>query len=516
MMERLQRPLKIDSDMWVDEAIWGHRLYDEQTPWLCFMEFLNVINAEIVAGCALTENKPNGLSYSPKSRLYLRNILFNNPQMTLIAKQYKNDNVTQWNKWIESMLGNMGGIREPDLSYLRSHFEQFDMFVEVVEFVRSSTIEGENNKRWSSQFIFPYGPSCLYEDLDVKDDKVSADRRFFARTGELLYLMLCRSGLGEKILDHISSKILNPNSRLNRLVAVLQPTEPALEQYGGQRTNTYLPFLELPEYKNLAEDWLSLFKCNLSHFDFIPYLVDLTGLHMLIYSLTRAMQVIGSEERPDFVLEIVAPKKTVIRDLSAESFSENNILSRKAVNTFISNIKETEQWVTAVESVDISEIKLILKQTFAWPKDSKETEIEHLSTPDDIFESFSEAASKRHQQHVYKFHGVWGREIGLSSRRGSKRVRYAPHDSLLKTLVLVVVRERMEFKEFLETLYEKYGFIIGASQAAKYILSGRADQADFDENASRLEHRLASMGLLKRLSDACAYVENPFVERGSN
>jgi hypothetical protein len=32
------------SSMWVDEAIWGHRLYDEQLPWFVFLEFLNVFS----------------------------------------------------------------------------------------------------------------------------------------------------------------------------------------------------------------------------------------------------------------------------------------------------------------------------------------------------------------------------------------------------------------------------------------------------------------------------------------
>ena len=32
--------------LWVDEAIWGHRLHDEQTPWLTLLEFLGVLLAE--------------------------------------------------------------------------------------------------------------------------------------------------------------------------------------------------------------------------------------------------------------------------------------------------------------------------------------------------------------------------------------------------------------------------------------------------------------------------------------
>ncbi len=116
----------------------------------------------------------------------------------------------------------------------------------------------------------------------------------------------------------------------------------------------------------------------------------------------------------------------------------------------------------------------------------------------------------RHKRHLAKFHGSWAREIGLSSSRSSRRTRYAPTDSLLRTLVLTCVPTRMEFQEFLAKLHHNYGFVIGDKQAEDIINSGNADREDFVANAVRLERRLASIGLLKRLSDACAYVQNPF------
>lgn len=36
------------------------------------------------------------------------------------------------------------------------------------------------------------------------------------------------------------------------------------------------------------------------------------------------------------------------------------------------------------------------------------------------------------------------------------------------------------------------------------------DQEAFSDNAARLEARLLGLGLLRRLSDACSFVENPF------
>jgi hypothetical protein len=68
----------------------------------------------------------------------------------------------------------------------------------------------------------------------------------------------------------------------------------------------------------------------------------------------------------------------------------------------------------------------------------------------------------------------------------------------------------LEFKDFLVLLHDRYGLVIGDQQARGFIDAGSADQEDFSDNARRLEERLASLGLLKRLSDSCAYVENPF------
>lgn len=506
MNNRLPRPTKIDADMWVDEAIWGHRLYDEQTPWLCFMEFINVLQSEHEAGRAFVEVEPNKLAYLPKSRLYLRNILFNNPQLSLIASRYKYDDKEAWSQWYEVMGKGQAGIINADFTYLEKRFSKFEDFALVVQFLRETTIEGENNKRWSSQFIFPYGPDCLYEDLNVKENKTPTnDRRFFGRTGELLYLMLTRSGKGFEILANLEKSVLNPTNKFNRLVAALEPKD-ALNS-SSIRPGVYLPYLALPDYQELADDWLCLLKSNIPNYDVIPHLVNITGIHFMIYSLNRAKAALKDNTQLTFILEIVSPKKTIIRELSSDSFIEHNNMSRRAVEAHIRQIVETKSWE---QISDINEAISLLKSEYAWPKDNKESEIDSANSPEDLINKFVSAAISRHKQHVDKFHGVWGKEIGLSSRRGARRLRYAPQDMLLKSLVLCVVPKRMEFQDFLDNLYEKYGFIIGDKQALALTEAGRADLEAFSDNARRLEQRLTSMGLLRRLSDACAYVENPF------
>lgn len=509
MIERLARPKGIESGMWVDEAIWGHRLYDEQTPWLCLMEFLNVLQSEYHEGRAFREENYNTLRYIAYPRMYLRNILFNNPQMELIEKNHLNDPNKQWKVWIDEMNKNSGGMTFADYSYLKSRFNSFEDFVEIVKFLRSTTIEGENNKRWSSQFIFPYGPDCLYEDLRVVGTNKSNDRRFFGRTGELLYLMLSRSDNKEEILGYLSDKILDGKSPFNRLVAQLQPE--GEEQDGDKKNGGYLPYSNLPEYNLLSDDWINLFQCSMPNYDIFPHLVNITGLHMIIYFLNRAKEVLKDTIKTTFILEIIAPQKTVIRDLAADSYTQNNNLSKQAVEEFVLRIKDTEEWSKVINAGDPYESArdLIIK-IYSWKDDDQAK----ATSPDALLEEFAKKVSARHKQHVQNFHRVWGKEIGLVSKRSSRRLRYAPTDSLLKALVLSNVKSKMEFQEFLECLYNKYGFIIGDRQAKALFESGQADMDAFSENAVRLEERLSSMGLLKRLSDACAYVENPFVKVG--
>lgn len=518
MIETLPRPQQIEQsqlNMWIDESIWGHRLYDEQTPWLCILEMLCISQSEASNGRAFVERKLNDLRYEIYPRLYLRNILFNNPHIEAIATEGLDDN-ERWQMWMDAIASNVGGLPSPDFSYLKSRFESFKDFAEIVKFLQSSAIEGDSNKRWSSKFVFPYGPDCLYEDLRITGDKVTNDRRFFGRTGELLYLMLCRSDRGEEILARLESTgIITHNysreyrgSKWNQLVLALQP--PA--DRNGPRSSgnpPYLPYEKLPEYEQLAGDWLNILGCDLPDYDCLPHIVTITGLHLIIYLLRRAKATLSETGPLQFVLEIVGPKKTTVRELASDEFQKNNNLPQRAVEYYIQSTANSPEWQELSNSYNQTEDAIdLLQKYFAWTPDNQDSG--GAGSPSELLDELRKKAVERHQRHLGKFHGTWSREIGLSSSRGSRRTRYAPTDSLLKALVLASVPTRMEFQEFLAKLYQKYGFIIGDRQATDLINSGDADREDFVANAERLERRLASIGLLKRLSDACAYVQNPF------
>jgi hypothetical protein len=490
------------SSMWVDEAIWGHRLYDEQLPWFVMLEFLNIFYFEFNKSRAFEEQDGfNTLNYKAAHRLFLRYILFNNPYLNEIKQAYSADD-NRWTEWLKRMKSETSGISHAKYDYLRDHFYSFDDFCEIVSLICSTSFEVNSNKRWTSKFVFPYGQDCLYEDLD--NNLVTNDRRFFARTGEILYLMFCRTVHKEKLLDALKSLLSRTDTTWGSIINALQPTDE--DTIGSYRANAFLPYVSHPCYDDLAQDWLAILNLNIPGFDVFPYLVNLIGFHIIKYQLTISSQLLAKDGNVNFICEAVAPKKTFVREISSDLYQFNNTLPAQAVEKFIANIEESEEWQKALtEDGAFEKCRKILYDKARWGED--------YDGPSDacaMILSLKQAAMKRHRQHVSNIHRIYGREIGLVSRRGTVKLRYAPNDMFLKTIIFANVEKRMELHQFLEKLQQRYGIIFGDKEAERLLPKGEFDKKAFQANSKRLEQRLGSLGLIKRLSDGCAYVENPF------
>lgn len=489
------------SSMWVDEAIWGHRLYDEQLPWMVFLEFLNVFHYELDKGRALEE--PNGLNtlkYRAAHRLYLRNILFNNPGLAEIRLMYPHD-TNRWDEWLKRMKAATG-IAQPQFNYLKEHFHTFDDFCEVVSIVRSTSLEVNSNKRWTSKFVFPYGPNCLYEDLD--NTASTNDRRFFGRTGEVLYLMLCRARRKQEVLAALKGHLAKTDRTWDSIIKRLQPADD--DQLSGERANAFLAYAQHACFDELAEDWLAVLRLNISGFDVLPHLVNLAGLHLVSYQLTVSRQMLGLGPPLSFICEVVAPKKTLVRETSCELYQENNLLPARAVEALVLRIEDSPEWQKAItENGAFEKCRRILREKVRWGED-----YDGPTDPGQLIAALRQAAMKRHRQHVANIHRNYGREIGLISKRGTIKLRYAPTDGLLKTLLFANVEKRVELHAFLGRLYRRYGLVFGDKEAEEVLPKGDFDKKSFQANSRRLEQRLGSLGLLRRLSDGCAYVVNPY------
>lgn len=493
-----------DPSMWVDEAIWGHRYHDEQGPWLTFLEFLNVYQHEERQGRGLIEvDGYNTLKYTPARRLHLRHLLFNNPKVDHLARQTVSDSHL-WNAWKKEMAA-VPGILDPQFDYLEKRFHGFKDFAEIISLLRTTSLELNTNKRWSSKFVFPYGKDCLYEDLN-KTAQIN-DRNFFGRTGEMLYLILSRSEQRERLGKLLSQHMLMQDSSWNKIVKALQPEE---QEVGGSKLGkSFLPYPKHPCYDALAEDWISILQLGMPGFDALPHLVNLAAFHLAQYQLKVARDVIGVSGPLKLVCEVVAPKKTLVREISCDLYQQNNLLSSQAVNAYIEAIEKSEEWNFAkTQPGAFVRCKNILQDKVLWGDD-----YDRAPNPDDLMSELKTSAKRRHSQHVANIHRNYGREIGLVSRRGTVKLRYAPNDDFLKALLYSNVDKRMELNQFLALLWNRYGLIFGDREAEEVLPKDDFDKKAFQANGRRLEQRLASLGLLKRLSDGCAYVLNPYSRR---
>ncbi len=494
-------------DYWVEEQIWGHRIWDNQTPWLIFLELLGIADYTHSNGHLLDERgKFYPLLFHPQRRMMLRNVLYNNQIMPYLLDKFPDDS-RAWDEWKKWMNDNAKGIAERDFGYVAKRFGSFDEFTKLIGMLRSATVESDSNRRWSSRFLFPFGRDCLYEDVRVSTTGTPTREYInFGRTGELLYLMLCRSSSASKLRDHFAQVVTSRNP-WNALASQLQNGQ---QDHTDAKGKSFLPYKSHKTFDLLGEDWLHVLSLKLPGFDAYPHITLLGAFHVMHYQLTIA-QEITSAKRPIMICEIVAPRKTLVRELSIKSFQGNGQLSELAVAKFIERIASSDEWQQAKSAPDAyPQCKAILDREVGWPKE--ESNYGGAPDPDSLLKNLRQRALAKHRQHAGNVHRTFGRSVGLVSKRGTNKLRYAPNDAFLKALILANVKNRMEFKAFLRLLFDRYGIVLSEREAETVMDDSEFDKKSFQANAVRLEQRLSCLGMVKRLSDACAYVLNPYSE----
>ena len=481
--------------VWLEEAMFGHRLWARQTPWLLVLEFLMVAEALHRRGELLGDSEATGLHYELRYRMALRNVLFNNDALTRVSEQSLTDDAA-WEAWLAQTQGE--GVAE--FGYLRERFPSFRDFAELVGLIRRTALEPESNRRWSSRFIFPFGVDAIYPDVIVKNDEPSRDRNNFGRTGELVYLMLSRSAQATALRAPLAA-LFEPGTRKNRLVARLKGPNDDLTSH-TETSETFLPYRSHPAFDRLGEDWVRLFALELPEQDAFAHLAPLAALHVMLYQLETAAAHLG-RDRPHLVCELIAPSREFIRRSATASYQDNDALTRRALESQVDEVLASDEWRTRTDAERLSEAERLqggrelLADRFSY-EDGDARNLADLET------RFRTEVEDHHDQSAAQVHAAYGRGAGLVSRRGAARLRYAPTDDLLKTLVVARVPRRLELAKFLEDLHRHYGLVIGPAEAEAALPADSFDLSTFERNRQRLEARLARMGLLNRLSDGCA------------
>ena len=493
------------------ESMWGHRLWHRQTPWLILLEFLIVAEALQEQGVPFCDDENSNAipeKYRVKKRLFLRYLLFRNPEIDQFTTRRWSDEET-WSKWIDYFkprLPEEGVNAAPE--FLRGNFKRFSDFAAAVKLLRETAVDARSTKKRASPFVFPFGPSALYEDLDAR---LKSDRTVFGRTGELLYMMLRRSGLCSE-LSPLIAEFLASDTPNNLLLRKLQP--PDQPGSGDFKPIGYLPYKTHPAFRRLAEDWLSIHKLKLPGFDAYQHYAPLATFHLLLYQ-TETAAAWTKDPNVFFVCEVIADRPEAIRQQSIRSFQRNESRTRDAIAGAMASLFEHEEWkkIVAPDSdlpadEQVTEALAFLNQRIGL--DGKE--LQPASSIAALTELLNDRFGRKLDDNIGLLHRDYGKSCGFINKRSARSLRYAPTDSLLKTLVLANVETRLELQDFLRRLYDRYRLVFGPDEA-ELVEGADFEGAVFKNNSKRLEDRLKSMGMLNRLSDGVAFVENPIRDR---
>lgn len=513
--------------MWVDEAIWGHRIRSSSSIGnFQFLEFLSVVESlfrQDPASLFSHGDHDKQLFYEPRKNLLLRNLIFNNAVLNRVENVGLADE-DKWSKWLE-------GFREsfqpsgklPDLNYLRTRFPKFENFSEHIRLLQRISLDPNTNIRWTSRFIFPIGMDAMYTDLG---EDLTREAINFKRNGEIIYLMLSRSSSANELRSGFT-KLLNVSKEKNRLLERLLPEEavnnPDVAKASAGNIPCYLPYVCHPAYNRLAEDVLSLLELNLPDQDCFEFLLPIFSFHLVLYYLETARACTGKSGLGSIVCEIVAPRLDQVRQASLASFADNDSEGGIAVEALLIEDFQREE-IRQIRNDIISPIDQAVyiakffsraptkDWRFCWNLDK----FEEITTnsPEEFFREFLNDAKLEHKKKTGGIHRGLGKECGLVSSRGTRGLRYAPTDDFLRMLVVIRVKERVELNKFLRDIFDKYHLVIGHKEALRSteIQDSHKSENPFRKNVDRLTRRLENMGLARRMSDGCTYVENPLYE----
>ena len=509
----------------LEEFIWGHRLHDDQDINMVLLEFLCAIQ-----NLPFSEYSPNKFVYQIPRRKVLRALIFNNPQIEAIGE--KTDD--PWGEW-EKLFKENGENRDLfaadsgwNCEYLKKAFaadegekKSFENFAQTVRFLRSSAINIRSDKRWTSLFVFPWGEDCLYVDMSLKGGQ---DRRFFARGGILVYLMLAHASNRSKLEALLREKLLNSDSPYDRICKALQsygesckvPDDFATESGSSLPDDKQLTPRDLANFNSLCDDLIQVLSLNMPAPDMLHYFRDAIGLHLIRWILDRGSWALEKPEDSRYILcEMLQKKSTEIRRISKENYIENDKQSEAALRNYLKtreNEIKNDVFSFNAETYDEDRFKDLAKDEFRINGKYFDEELKDLSE-NKFKDQFRKDVLAKHKKHVGKVHGIFAKNIELATTLYSNAYRYAPSDSFLKSLVMILVdKERMPLTDFLAKAYQKFGIVIGPVEAREAGIQQQRGTEDkqFEDNQTLLVNRLKSIGLLISLSDGFPYVINSY------
>lgn len=362
----------------LEEDIFGTGFDRAEQRTHLMLEFLTVLASQNQSDpFAVAQSDEWGrFAFLRRRNLILRQILFNNPELGIIAATNQQDEA-KWQQWFEQFSAKLqtppknrsenNTTYQPEfLAALLAQLKevclgQFERFVTLVKVLRSWSIDTDKNRQWSTLFLFPFGYDSLFWEID---SELSFNINLMGGAGQNVFSMLARAGaasLGSRLVERffVDHNGLNTGARflsgtlLPGFEQELEVTEQHLQQQiqaatsfeqrinlSTQRiriaTTRYLPYRDLPRYHLLREDFEALCSLDLTKQELFLALGSLGALHQLCYLLEQEQKVLDlpgdATHTCDLNIVIVAnpEHKNGLRALSMRRFKENIALFAQA------------------------------------------------------------------------------------------------------------------------------------------------------------------------------------------
>lgn len=483
----------------LQEMLWFHRIKKDQDKELLTLEFLNLCSSHATVG-KMFDKELSTARY--RKDMQARNIVYNFPELEGICKSSADED----EKWREIEKELNKKLELPfTYEYLKKRFESVDVFFTSVSLLRKASLGMNTSRRWTSKFLFPFSFETLFVDLDNKKSH-SMDRRFFSRGGEVLYMMISRARNADSLKMLMQDIFENPtqNKRWNDLLAILRDDENIYSN------DTQLGFLGAESHEvfdQLVDDLITLLKSDIPHNDLFEHFSSICSFYMVHFILTVALQsaktslLKSGSEKVVYPVELLAPRSDHVRRSSRQIYKINEDLPLEALT------KVYEDYMMTL--VGITDKEELLKKL--------DIELNYKDEDDNFDESFDfeklktkiwREIAKKAKSDFLSIHRTLLKGTGLASFKKTNSYRYLASDEWLKTLILINIDTRIPFLDFIDLLYEKYGFIISSKHSA--LLIETYSDNDYEKNESRLFERLRALGLLESKSDGYAYVINRY------
>lgn len=488
----------------VQESIYGHRFTTDQEPYMILLEVLNVCAERPLGDERVYQGSHEKLTYGLKQRRKMRYLLFVDRSIDRIANDESIPDYQKWNKW-KSQVNKLykekyGGDNHFD--YLDSEFGKNIMsLAQAIKVLRSQELDVSNRRRWTSRFLAIKGPNMICSDF--REQNWSRDRRFFARGGELVYLMLNRSKYAENIMKEINNKFLNVESHMNQLCEAI--SEPNTNIPTSSSNIGYLPLTQHCSYNRMAKDWIRILTTKkLPDSQLFDPLFRITGLNLVSYFALRAQEILGDKKPEPIVVDAKNGSDVQLRELAKIHLSRHRDVSNRAVESFIRSVVDENGWEKIGDNpraaFDIIKDKFLGKNVVRDP-----------SSPEQQIKKLIREAISKDKNNIYKVLLPLTKGIGLVTARSSG-TWFSLSDSMIAALVLANVHksDTVELSRFVKKIYKNYKIVIGPNEAKKAYGTPPVGLQKFRDNLAALESRMTKLSLTFRLSDDCAFVVNPY------